>query len=67
MNYYTEHKVDITQRIVEGKTFFFSGTELDSRKKAEEKARNIRSYVFDVFGIDKESGRLLFVGFGVSK
>lgn len=67
MRYYTEYKVDITKRIEEGRTFFFSGTELDSRKKAEEKANSIRSYVFDVFGIDKDSGRLLFVGFGVSK
>lgn len=67
MKYYTTYNVDITQRIKDGRTFLFEGTDDESREKAEKKANSIRTYVFDVYAENKNNKKREFIGFAVPK
>lgn len=60
IGYYTDQKVDVTRRIKEGDTFFYT-----DRKEAQERADQQRSYVYEVFDGQDQDARL--IGFAVPK
>ena len=66
MKYYTDNNIEVTKRIESKKTFLFTGTSTEEKQKAEEKAKSIGSYVYEVFSDNKNKKRV-FVGFGVPK
>lgn len=66
MKYLTENGVDITKRIEERMTLLFEGTDLEHKELAEYKAKELRSYVYEVYADDK-NGRRLHVGYAVPR
>lgn len=61
-NLYNSKRVCLTKRIEEEKTFAFK-----TRKEAEEKAKEIRSYVEELFSKNNKTGRFIPWGYGVPK
>ena len=60
IDYFTDTRVKINDRISKGLTLFF-----ETEKAAEEVAREMRSYVYDVFTYKR--GKFSLIGFGVPK
>lgn len=60
--YYTETKQDVTKRIEEGMTEFFSIKLDNAQQKAEKFASQRRSYVYPVF-----DSKGIQVGYGIPK
>lgn len=65
MKYYTKSGVDITEKIETGATLFFNGVERDIEIESENKARNLRSYNYEVYS-NKNDTRV-HVGFAVPR
>lgn len=66
MKYYTEYGVDITNRIKNGRTLFFIGTDAKTRQKVSSEALKKRSYFFEVFSM-KSQERKKLVGYAIPK
>ena len=74
MEYYTESKTDVTDRIDEEMTIFFSiadyyGSQLKAKEVADDYAKQKKSYAYPVYilegrGCDKV---LVIAGYGVPK
>ena len=52
--YFTAARVSIDKRMEEGKTLLFPVTDPDYRQKAENFAKQIRSYCYDAFKIENK-------------
>lgn len=66
MKYYTEYGVDITNRIKNGRTLFFIGTDTKTRQKVSSEALKKRSYFFEVFSMKNQEQKKL-VGYAIPK
>lgn len=65
-NYYNDSNVKVNDRIEQGRTFLYLGTDIETRQLAEDKAREIGTYPYEMFA-DTEDGRRAFIGYGVPK
>lgn len=58
--FFTQTRVDVTKRIFDGRTEFVSINWDRSRERADEIAKEKRSYVYNIFDLDGN-----FIGYGI--
>ncbi|CAL2095494.1 conserved protein of unknown function [Tenacibaculum sp. 190524A02b] len=65
MRCFTDNNKEITKRIKQGKTFLFQGVESEVLEIANQKAKHIRSYVYEVYADVKN--KRIHVGYAVPR